>query len=140
MIQSYERWASRSNTGRVSHSLQGAVPRGREAPPAQDDLHAVLRPERDARDALPQVREQGTAAESEGSAEGVAIAFLGATAVILFHYVVGSGRLRSLLALSETLEVAIDRVEQDEERGQSEVNEQREERVHERQTNRPQRE
>src|SRR3990170_411351 len=131
MIQSYERWASRSNTGRVSHSLHGAVPRGREAPPAQDDLHAVLRPERDARDALPQVREQGTA-------EGVAIAFLGATAVILFHYVVGSGRLRSLLALSETLEVAIDRVEQDEERGQSEVNEQREERVHERQTNRPQ--
>src|SRR5204862_7498390 len=51
--------------------LDGPLPGGRAPPAAQDDLHAVLRPQRDARDPLPQVRESGTPSKSEGSAEGI---------------------------------------------------------------------
>src|SRR2546423_3031045 len=49
----------------------GPLPRGRASPPAQDDLHAVLRPERDARHPLPEMREHGAPPEGEGSAEGM---------------------------------------------------------------------
>src|SRR6266540_5940844 len=52
-------------------SPDGPLPGGRAPPAAQDDLHAVLRPERDARDPLSQVREPGAAAEGKRGAQGI---------------------------------------------------------------------
>src|SRR5205809_3684875 len=49
----------------------GAVPGGREAAPDQDDLHELLRAERDPRDPLPEVPQHGAPPEGEGSPEGV---------------------------------------------------------------------
>src|SRR5439155_25113441 len=49
----------------------GPLPRGRTPQAAQDDLHAVLRKERDARDPLPEMREHGAPPEGEGSPERV---------------------------------------------------------------------
>ena len=49
----------------------GPLPGGRASPAAQDDLHAVLRKERDARDPLPEMREHGAPPEGEGSPERV---------------------------------------------------------------------
>ena len=49
----------------------GPLSRGREAPPDQDDMHELLRAERAPRDPLSEVRQQGAAAKSEGSAAGV---------------------------------------------------------------------
>src|SRR5437660_12793670 len=49
----------------------GPLPRGRTPPAAQDDLHAALRPERDARHPLPEMREHGAPPEGEGSPERV---------------------------------------------------------------------
>jgi len=49
----------------------GAVPGGREAAPDQDDLHELLRAERNPRDALPEVPQHRAPPEGEGSPEGV---------------------------------------------------------------------
>ena len=51
----------------------GAVPGGGEAAPPQDDLHELLRAERDPRDPLPEVPQHGAPPEGEGSPEGVAL-------------------------------------------------------------------
>jgi len=67
--------AAGSHEAFLRHGLLGAgdgpLSGGGEAPPPQDDLHELLRAERDARDAVPEVPEQGAAPEGEGSAEGV---------------------------------------------------------------------
>src|SRR3989441_2757119 len=49
----------------------GPLPGGRAPPAAQDDLHAVLRPKRDAGDPLPQVRQSRAPAEGERGPEGI---------------------------------------------------------------------
>ena len=62
----------------------GPLPQSRTAETAQDDLHAVLRPERDAGDSLSEVREPRTPTEGEGSSERVS-PFVGWSVLVEGH-------------------------------------------------------
>lgn len=51
----------------------GPLPRGRETPPSQEDLHEVLRSQPGEGDALQKMWQQRVENEGEGSAEGVSV-------------------------------------------------------------------